>query len=56
MVLASILGAAFTTSGLIVSFQPNLPAGATIVVIAGLVYLLATILQGLAARLHSGTG
>jgi zinc transport system permease protein len=52
MIIASILGALFTTSGLIVSYQPNLPAGATIVVIAGLAYLLATVIKGLAVRFH----
>jgi zinc transport system permease protein len=50
MILASILGTVFTTSGLIISYQPNLPAGATIIVIAGVAYLLATILKGLAMR------
>jgi zinc transport system permease protein len=50
MVLASILGAAFTTTGLVVSYQPDLPAGATIIVIAGIAYLLATILKGMAVR------
>ena len=52
MILASLLGAVFTTSGLIVSYQPNLPAGATIILIAGLAYLLATVLKGLATRFH----
>jgi zinc transport system permease protein len=52
MILASLLGAVFTTSGLIVSYQPNLPAGATIILIAGLAYLLATALKGLALRFH----
>lgn len=52
MILASVLGALFTTSGLIVSYQPNLPAGATIIVIAGLAYLFATILKGFTARFH----
>ncbi len=52
MILASILGAVFTTSGLIVSYGPDLPAGATIIVIAGLAYLLATALKGLALRFH----
>jgi zinc transport system permease protein len=52
MILASVLGAVFTTSGLIVSYQPNLPAGATIILIAGLAYLLATALKGLALRFH----
>lgn len=54
MILASILGALFTTSGLVVSYEPNLPAGATIIVIAGLAYLLATVLKGLTMRFHSG--
>jgi zinc transport system permease protein len=53
MIIASVLGALFTTSGLIVSYQPNLPAGATIIVIAGLAYLLATVLKALAVRFHS---
>ena len=52
MILASVLGAVFTTSGLIVSYEPNLPAGATIILIAGLAYLLATALKGLALRFH----
>jgi len=52
MILASFLGAVFTTSGLIVSYQPNLPAGATIILIAGLAYLLATVSKGLASRFH----
>ena len=50
MFIASLLGAVFTTSGLIVSYQPNLPAGATIILVAGLAYLLATALKGLALR------
>jgi zinc transport system permease protein len=50
MVLASMLGAVFTTTGLVVSYQPDLPAGATIIVIAGIAYLLATILKGVAVR------
>lgn len=52
MIFASILGAVFTTSGLIVSYQHNLPAGATIVVIAGLTYLLTIASKGLALRFH----
>jgi zinc transport system permease protein len=54
MVLASLLGAVFTTSGLIVSYEPNLPAGATIIVVAGVAYLLATAVRGLSPwfRVH----
>ncbi len=50
MILASLVGAVFTTSGLIVSYEANLPAGATIIVIAGAAYLLSTILKALAVR------
>lgn len=50
MILASLLGAVFTTAGLIVSYKPDLPAGATIIVIAGLAYLFATFLKGLTGR------
>jgi len=55
MILASLLGAVFTSSGLIVSYEPNLPAGATIIVIAGLAYLLATVFKGLALRFHGSS-
>jgi zinc transport system permease protein len=54
MILASILGAVFTTSGLIVSYEANLPAGATMIVIAGLAYLLFTVLKGLTVRFRGG--
>ena len=40
MVVASILAVSFTTMGLGVSYAPDLPAGATTIVIAGAAYLL----------------
>jgi zinc transport system permease protein len=40
MGLAALLSAAFSTAGLAVSYGPNLPTGATTIVIAGGVYLL----------------
>lgn len=52
MILASLLGAVFTTSGLMASYQPNLPAGATIIVIAGLAYLSAMAIKGVISRFH----
>ena len=39
MILAVLLGALFTTGGLAVSYQPDLPAGATIILLAGIGYL-----------------
>jgi zinc transport system permease protein len=43
MVLAAIFSIAFTVTGLGLSFSPNLPAGATIIVLAGSVYLFVTL-------------
>ena len=39
MLVASLLSIFFTTFGLAISYQPDLPAGATIIVLAGIVYL-----------------
>lgn len=39
MAVAAILAVTFTTSGLAVSYAPDLPAGATTIVIAGIAYL-----------------
>jgi len=52
MLLACFFGAVFTTSGLVVSYGSDLPAGATIVVIAGAAYLFATILKRVAAKFN----
>ena len=40
MLLAAVLSVIFTTGGLALSYKPNLPAGATIIALAGAVYLL----------------
>ena len=45
MVLASLTGAALTVSGLAMSYGPDLPAGATIIVLAGLSYLAVLMLR-----------
>jgi len=50
MILASLFGAVFTTSGLVISYKHDLPSGATIIVVAGLAYIMATALKGLASR------
>lgn len=43
MLLATLLGMLFTTAGLAIAYQPDLPAGATIILLAGLSYLLSTL-------------
>lgn len=53
MILASLFGAVFTTSGLVISYKHDIPSGATIIVVAGLSYIMATVIKGLASRFHS---
>lgn len=47
MLLAIALGIGFTICGLALSFQPDLPAGASIIVVAGVAYLLSSGFQAL---------
>lgn len=60
MGLATLLGAGFTTGGLMLSWEPDLPAGASIVVLAGAGYLFALMIRWLwqkrqHLRLHQNT-
>jgi len=43
MLTATVFSIIFTTLGLAISYAPNLPAGATIIVLAGITYLIVTI-------------
>lgn len=45
MALAAGLCALFTSGGLAISYQPDLPAGATIIVLSGTAYLLALLIK-----------
>lgn len=45
MILAIILGMIFNSLGLYVSYEPDLPAGATIILIAGVCYILSFVYQ-----------
>ncbi len=53
MAVAAVLAVAFTTSGLAVSYSPDLPAGATTIVIAGIAYLAVLAWQRVAAAARS---
>ncbi|MCL4234112.1 MAG: metal ABC transporter permease, partial [Deltaproteobacteria bacterium] len=46
MVVSVVLTVAFTTIGLAVSYDLDLPSGATIIMIAGVAYLVAMALGG----------
>ena len=50
MVLSSLLGMVFTTLGLFLSYFFNLTSGATIILVAGVAYLLSLIWRALANR------
>jgi zinc transport system permease protein len=52
MILASLLGVIFTTTGLCLSYTLNLTSGATIILVAGVGYLLSLAIAPSLARLH----
>ncbi len=56
MGLASILAVSFTTAGLAVSYGPDLPAGATTIVIAGAAYLLVLFVRWARAAVRASGG
>jgi len=47
MALSAVLSAVFTTSGLVLSYEPNYPAGATTIMICAVAYLGVVVGQGL---------
>ena len=49
---AMVLSALFCVGGLWISYQPSLPAGAVIIVIAGIVYLIAALGRGMLQRMR----
>lgn len=50
MLAASILGMLFTVSGLVISYTADLPSGASIILVAGLVYLISTMFNQILQR------
>ena len=53
MALAVVIGAGVSALGLALSYGPNLPAGATIVVLAGILYLLTAVVFRMRRRSRS---
>ena len=53
MLLSVIFSVLITTSGLIISFEPDLPSGSTIIILAGLFYVLTIITQDLVRRFRN---
>ncbi|KPJ83191.1 MAG: hypothetical protein AMS18_17735 [Gemmatimonas sp. SG8_17] len=52
MVLATGIGVVLTVGGLALSYEPDLPAGATIILLAGLLYLVSTAAKNLVHRMR----
>jgi len=50
MVLAVLLSLVFTTSGVALSYKPDLPAGATTIILAGLAYVAVIAITSLTSR------
>jgi zinc transport system permease protein len=53
MVLSTLFTVVFTTAGLVLSYGPDLPAGATTIVVAGLAYILTLSVSRIVARRRS---
>ena len=45
MIVSIILGIIFTSGGIMLSYQPNLPAGASIILLSGVSYILALVIK-----------
>lgn len=56
MALATLFGVIFTSGGLALSYGPDLPSGATIVLLAGAAYLTSTLAQPLRRRPGASPG
>lgn len=50
MLISTLLSVIFTTSGLVLSYSPDIPPGATTILISGMTYLLAVIFRRLLSR------
>jgi zinc transport system permease protein len=50
MMLATALGIVFTSGGLALSYAPDLPAGATMILLAGAVYLVSLVAKGVLTK------
>lgn len=50
MLLATVLGTAFTAGGLSLSYAPDLPPGASIILLAGVTYVVSTVITRSLAR------
>jgi zinc transport system permease protein len=51
MLLSVIFSALVTTAGLVISYEPDLPSGSTIIILAGILYVLSIIAQGMIKKL-----
>ena len=50
MILSALLCTVFTTSGLVLSYKPDYPAGATTILVAGIVYLGVMVVRSVRSR------
>ncbi len=55
MLLATVLGSVISVSGLALSYSPDLPAGPTIILLAGALYVISALLSRVLARRRART-
>ncbi len=53
MIIATLIGITLTTGGIAISYSPSLPAGATTIVLAGVVYAAALLIRLFTRRLRA---
>jgi zinc transport system permease protein len=53
MLVATLLGSAITSSGLALSYEPDLPAGPTMILLAGVIYVISAVSTRALARLRA---
>ena len=53
MMIATLLGCAFTSGGLALAYTPDLPVGPVIILLAGFTYVLSALVSGLYAKIRA---
>jgi zinc transport system permease protein len=53
MLLSVIFSAVITAAGLVISYEPDIPSGSTIIILAGIFYILSIIIQGMIRKFRN---
>ncbi len=53
MLLSVIFSAVITSAGLVISYEPDIPSGSTIIILAGIFYILSIVIQGMMKKFRN---